>query len=291
MLKREEKLIQIIQWSENNNNIRALLQTSSLVNPHAPIDEFSDLDIEIVVEDLDQFLTNDDWILLFGSYISKIVEGTECFSGLHAMRMVLYKDHVKVDYKIWSVSNFKEMVTSKKVYEDWDIGYKVLLDKDQLTVNMKPPSYEYFFIQKPDENKFNQILNDFWWDTTYVAKCLARDEIFYAKFMTENVIRTDYIIPVTEWLIAENNGWNLSTNKHGRLFKKYLSENNWIQLEATFSGASLADNWRALFAMCDWISESGKHLAAKWVYRYPTHIEDEVRQYLLEIKMRNQKDQ
>ena len=52
MKVREEKLRTIIEWSEKNEDVRVLLLTSSLVNPLALVDEFSDLDIEFVFEDL-----------------------------------------------------------------------------------------------------------------------------------------------------------------------------------------------------------------------------------------------
>ena len=48
MKYRDEKLKRIIDWSEKNREIRAVLLTSSLVNPLASVDEFSDLDIELV---------------------------------------------------------------------------------------------------------------------------------------------------------------------------------------------------------------------------------------------------
>src|SRR5690606_26038974 len=51
MKYRDEKLKRIIDWSEKNREIRAVLLTSSLVNPLASVDEFSDLDIELVFED------------------------------------------------------------------------------------------------------------------------------------------------------------------------------------------------------------------------------------------------
>ena len=51
MKVREEKLRTIIEWSEKNEDVRVLLLTSSLVNPLALVDEFSDLDIEFVFEE------------------------------------------------------------------------------------------------------------------------------------------------------------------------------------------------------------------------------------------------
>ncbi len=85
---------------------------------------------------------------------------------------------------------------------------------------MLKPTYQISIIKKPSEKEFQNLINDFWWDTTYVAKCLVRDEIFYAKFMSETVIRTEYLIPLIEWHIASEHNWNITTNKYGRLFKK-----------------------------------------------------------------------
>ena len=92
---------------------------------------------------------------------------------------------------------------------------------------MKPPTHQVSIIKKPSADAFKQLLNDFWWDTTYVAKCLARDVIFYAKFMYENNLRTGYLLPLVEWYIASQHHGNITTNKHGRLFKQYLSEEDW----------------------------------------------------------------
>lgn len=48
MKVREEKLRTIIEWSEKNEDVRVLLLTSSLVNPLALVDEFSDLDLSLI---------------------------------------------------------------------------------------------------------------------------------------------------------------------------------------------------------------------------------------------------
>ncbi len=49
---RDEKLKSIIEWAKKNEDVRVLLLTSSLVNPLAPVDEFSDLDIEFIFENV-----------------------------------------------------------------------------------------------------------------------------------------------------------------------------------------------------------------------------------------------
>ncbi|WP_313093571.1 AadS family aminoglycoside 6-adenylyltransferase [Chryseobacterium flavum] len=285
MRAREEKLNQIIDWAENNPDIRAVLLTSSLVNPYAPVDDFSDLDVELVLESRKAYEVNNSWISIFGDPISMIEETDTVFEGKHAMKMVLYKDHVKVDFKLYQVSEFLEDVKEKVLPEDWDLGYQVLVDKDALTENMKPPTYQSVMIHPPEEQKFQQLINDFWWDTTYVAKCLKREDIFYAKFMSENVLRTDYLVPLIEWYIAGNHDWDMiTTNKHGRLFKKYLSAGMWNEVESTFSGSNIEENWSALFAYADLVHKLGTSVAQSLDFTYPFKLEEDIRNYLSEVR-------
>lgn len=284
MKARDEKLKAIVDWAENSKNIRAVLLTSSLANPSAPVDEFSDLDIELVCTDNTSFITDNSWLQQFGKPISMIEEDASYFNNRHAMKMVLYEDGVKVDFKLYSLPEFLEDIKQDVLPEDWDIGYKVIMDKDGITQQMQPPTYRIAVIQKPSAQRFRQLINDFWWDTTYVAKCLARDEIFYAKFMSETNIRSQYLVPLIEWHIANQHNWNITTNKYGRLFKKHLNQAMWQKAEQTFSGGSINDNWNALFAMADLVSEMATDLSGQLGYAYPHELEKDTRNYLLQIR-------
>ena len=245
MENRNLKLQHIKNWINDNNDIRAALITSSLVNPLAPVDDFSDLDIELVFEDSENYIKSKEWLFQFGDILNYYEEGIEEFEGKHAMKMVQYMDGVKVDFKIYSIEQFLAEVNSPILPEDWDIGYEILADKDNLTSNLKPPTYQVSIIKKPSFEEFNKIVDNFWWDVTYIPKCLARGDLFYLKFMVEKIIRVEYFIPMIEWYVASQHHWNITTNKYGRLFKKYLSEQEWAQLEETFSGSDLSENWKA----------------------------------------------
>lgn len=285
MKTREEKLKQIIRWAEENPDIRAVLLTSSLVNPYAPVDEFSDLDIELVFENRKTYELDKEWLSFFGVPISMIEEDDSVFDGKHAMKMVLYRDHLKVDFKLYQKEDFQKEVQEKSLPEDWDVGYKILVDKDGITKDLKQPSYQSVMIHQPKEEEFSKLMNDFWWDTTYVIKCLQRGDIFYAKFMSENVLRTDYLVPLIEWHIGASKGWNnITTNKHGRLFRKYLSPDLWQKTEATFSGSNIEENWQALNAFMDLVHEIGTALAIQLNFVYPFQLEQDIRKYQDEVR-------
>lgn len=284
MNKRDKKLQEILDWAKGNDDVRVMMLTSSLANPFAPVDDFSDLDIELVFDDIDFYQNSHSWIEHFGKPVSMVEEDETFFDHKHAMKMVLYDDYVKVDFKLYKKSEFTKDILSDTLPEDWDVGYKILIDKDDLTLHLKKPTRQSVIIKKPTEKRFNQVLNDFWWDMTYVAKCLARDEIFYAKFMSENMMRTDYLVPMIEWYIASQHQWNITTNKHGRLFKKYLPDSLWKEIEATFSGSSIDENWKALFAYADLASHLGIQLSEILGYRYPAELEKNIRKYLEDIR-------
>lgn len=280
----QQLLNKIRNWAETNDDIRAMLLTSSLVNPVAPVDEFSDLDIEFAVKDLPAFLKDDSWLANFGNIIAVIVENEDAVDGIHAMRMVFYEDYSKVDFKLFSIPNFLKEAAKPALPEDWDVGYKVLIDKDDLTNSMLPPTYKATLIKQPSNETFQLKMLDFWWDMIYVAKCLLRDELFYAKYMSEEVMRFNNLQVILEWYIGMQHNWEITTNKKGRLFKKYLSPEMWKKAEATFSGSNIEDNWRALFAYADLGSEIGPVIAKQLGYNYPLELEQKIRAYLQKMK-------
>lgn len=284
MKSRDDKLQLILNWAESNDDIRALLLTSSLVNPVAPVDEFSDLDIEIVFKENLNYISNKSWVSELGNPIAMIEEDESYFDYRYGMKMVLYEDGVKVDFKLYSKLRFLEDIELEELPEDWDIGYKVLIDKEGLTAGMQTPAYQVGITKKPAEKEFQRIVNDFWWDTTYVAKCLKRDELFYAKFMSETNIRTQYLVPLIEWYISGQHNWNITTNKYGRLFKKYLPAEMWQKTLQTFSGKDLAGNWNALFAMADLVTEIGMEIAERLGCSYPAKLDADIRKYLNNLR-------
>lgn len=285
MTSQHEKLLnKILEWAKSNEEIRVMLLTSSLANPNAPVDAFSDIDVEFVVKDLPSFLQDDSWLATFGGIVGVVVENEDAFGGIHAMRMVVYEDYSKVDFKLWSAPKFLDEAAKPELPEDWDVGYKVMMDKDGLTTGMLPPTYSVTLIKKPSDEVFQVKMLDYWWDMMYVAKCLWRDELFYLRYMTDEVMRNN-LQTVLEWYIGMQHNWEITTNKKGRLFKKYLPPEMWQKVEATFAGADMEDNWRALFAYVELGSEIGPVIAAQLGYAYPLALEKKIRTYLEQVKV------
>jgi len=279
MRNAKEVLDEIINWAEKNDDVRAVMLTGSRANVHEPANLLSDYDIEIAVNHINQFLHNEAWLSVFGEILT-VVRLDDSFT----LRMVLYKDYVRIDFRIHSLKDFKQYTALPELPNNWDIGYVILCDKDHVKATLKPPTYKAYEITKPSAEEFLAIVSDFWWDTTYVAKSLWRDELFYAKYMSDNIIRFSYLQKVIEWYVASQHNWKITINKFGRRFKKFLDAGTWKELESGFAGSSREDNWNALFATIKLFRRLAVTIARDLSYSYPSQLDTEITTYLNKIK-------
>ena len=239
-----EKLIAI---GEKYDSIRAMVMTSTRCNPDAQMDVFSDYDIEIFTEDPDQFGETDEWFESLGPVL--IVQrlrqgwGEPQFRGWS--RLVVYEDGTRVDFQVTNLHHLKKAVES--LSDGYDIGYKVLLDKDGLAASLNPPTYRAFIPGVPSEQSYSTRVNDFWWDSTCVAKFLWRDDLLAVKFMLEGDLIHLYLREMLEWTIEIERGWNWRPGHYGRDIKKALDPETYRELAEIYGGGDIEELWESLF--------------------------------------------
>ena len=103
------------------------------------------------------------------------------------MRMVTYQDGTKMDIQLGYLDGLRKISRADSLPPGYDIGYKVLLDKDNIASAIKPPTYKAYILSRPTEAQYNARLETFWMDSTYVAKFLWRDDIMAAKTRLDNL--------------------------------------------------------------------------------------------------------
>ena len=170
MRTEEEVLKQFNMWAQKNNLVRAAVLTSSRVSPEREKDFLSDYDIELYVANLELFRKDDQWLNTFGPIMVRWpFRPRSTFSEEWITRLVLFKDGVRIDFQISD-----QKIIKLDAYED---GYKVLLDKDNLTAGLREPTFSKYFIRKPSREEYDTLVHEFWWNAIYVPKYLWRDEL------------------------------------------------------------------------------------------------------------------
>jgi len=68
-------------------------------------------------------------------------------------RLVLYEDGTKIDYTVWPVALLRRILNEPGLPDVLDVGYRILVDKDHLAHELKPPTYTAHIPAKPTENE------------------------------------------------------------------------------------------------------------------------------------------
>jgi aminoglycoside 6-adenylyltransferase len=139
-------------------------------------------------------------------------------------------------------------------------------------------------VRKPTREEFDKFTHEFWWDATYVAKSLKREELFSARYMMDRVLRFNYLQRILEWSVGVNHNWQVNPNKHGRWLERYLPAREWELLEDTFTGAGINDNWRAFALLLDLFARHAVFVAKALGFDYPAGLDREVRAYLQAVR-------
>lgn len=273
---------ELVDWGEENEQIKAMILWGSLENPNAFTDIFSDVDVLLIVKDARDFCKDDTWRKIFGKIIAQWGEeglwDGNCLTRRY-FRGVVYEDGSKIDFGICDTNSFLRMDETS-----FDMGYKVLIDKDFLTRNIKQPTYSLFTTKQPTEVEYLSQINEFCWNLTYAGKSLWRDELCFFKFIVESDTRFLSLQKMIEWYIGVKNDWKVNPNKFGRWFKRYLDLETWNELESTFSGVNIEDNWNALFNMVWLFKRLAICVGNNLGFTYPCELIEGIEKYLIKVK-------
>lgn len=277
MRTEREVLSQFDEWAQGNELVRAAVLTGSRVDPKRQTDFLSDYDIALYVADRCPFQKDDAWLRVFGSIMVRWpLKPRSTFDEKWLTRLILFKDGVRIDFQITDVKHIDPNA--------YDNGYRVLIDKDALTANLNQPTFSEYIIRKPSRQEYETLVHEFWWDATYVPKYLWRDELPFAKYMFDKVVRYSYLQRLLEWYIGQQHGWTVSTGLYGKCFKRYLDAETWTELESTYARSDIKENWVAFFRMVDLFRKLATEVGAQLGYEYPIDLDDEVTKYYSSIR-------
>lgn len=277
MRTEDEVLTQFDKWAQGNDLIRAAVLTGSRVDPEGVTDFLSDYDIELYVADLAPFRKDDEWLSVFGPIMVRWPFSPRSTSREKWLtRLVLFKDGVRIDFQITDKTEIEP--------DAYDNGYRVLLDKYNLTAGLNDPTFSEYIITKPSREEYDTLVHEFWWNATYVPKYLWRDELPFAKSMLGQIVRDRYLRRVVEWFIGLQNDWSVSTGVCGKWFKRYLDYETWSELESTYAGAAINENWQAFFKAVALFGKLARTVGRSLGYDYPAELDQEMLDYYSSIR-------
>jgi aminoglycoside 6-adenylyltransferase len=274
--------------------VRAMIWNSSLAKRYADpkaelhdiIDEFSDYDIALVVENIHPYFNNREWLSRFGTVLVLYRDPIELvYGGEKSCFVTQYEDGLKIDFILWTVDVLRGILKSDSLPEVLDVGYAVLLDKDGLAAGLKPPSYRAFIPQKPSEGEYLTQVELFFHESTYAAKYLWRDELLPAKDIMDGDMKSNHLRLMFEWLIETDHDWTLKPGGNGRYLKQRLPTEIWSEFEMTYVGPGLDENWTALFRLLALYQKTAVQVGDRLGYAYPFELDKRMHNYLNRVRL------
>jgi aminoglycoside 6-adenylyltransferase len=284
MFNEPEVIANLIDWANHRPDIRALILTSSRTNPNSPIDEFSDYDVIVAVNDIQPYLDDEKWLEDFGKVLVLYRDPVQTeFDFKRFIRVVQYEDGLKIDFTLCPVGLLKRTASEPKAPGHLDDGYKVILDKDGLTGGMAAPTYQVFVPTVPTAAEYHTCVEHFFTNAPYVAKYIRRGDLFPLNSMLY-IMRDERLRLMLEWRVEIDHNWSLKTGFYGKGLVKYLTPEIIGELEDTFTGSGEDAYWNALFRIIDLFRKVAREVGQRLGYTYPEDLDERVVKYVYKIK-------
>jgi aminoglycoside 6-adenylyltransferase len=285
MAKEMPVIDELVRWAEDQPPVRAMLLSSSRAVPQAPVDVLSDYDVILVVRDVHPFFEDRAWLEDFGPVLVVYRDPLEPWYGFpKTIYVTQYEDGLKIDFSLWQVEALQRIVADPQLPDELDAGYRVLLDKDHLTDGLKPPSFKAYIPKPPAEAEYKYVVEMFFHEATYAAKYLWRADLIAAKYSLDYALKFGNLRTMLEWLAEIDHGWSLKPGPYGRGLKKYLKPALWRELEDTYVGAGIEENWNAFFRTIALFRKVALEVGDRLGYAYPRELDLRAQAYLEKVK-------
>jgi aminoglycoside 6-adenylyltransferase len=127
-------------------------------------------------------------------------------------------------------------------------------------------------------------VEEFWWDTTYVAKSLWRGEVVVAKFALDYDAKLVALRRMLEWRIELDHDWSWRPGAYGRGLERHVPAETWRSLSRTYVGTDIEDNWNALFRTTALFRQVATEVGDALSYAYPLEVDDAVTAHLEAVR-------
>lgn len=279
-MRSEQQMMElIVHVAQQHEHVRAVAMNGSRVNPVATRDSFQDYDVVYIVDEMQFFMDNHNWVDVFGERI--IMQMPELGTLVPPanngsfMYLMLFADGNRIDLRLLPMEQRYDYVQE-------DTLTRIMLDKDGIMPTIPSPTDASHRIQLPTAQHFADCCNEFWWVSNYIAKGLRRGELLYAL---DHLNR--YVRPMLElllsWQVASEHPEGINIGKSGKYLHNHLPNATYQRLLGTYPRAETAHIWNAVWIMTSLFDETARQLAQTMMLDYKVHEAEQVLAYLASV--------
>lgn len=270
-------LQKVINWAATEETIHVVIVEGSYARPEHTPDRFSDYDLDLYVNDTAHFTQDDTWLAQFGRIWA--MEKESAPAGVIS-RLVLFEGGQGVDFRFLPIGILHELIQHQRLPDDYHRGYHVLLDKEGITAQLPPPSYQALPKRKPSAEEFHYAVNVFWFELFHLVKYLHRSDLWSVKFRDAVIKRR--LLQMIEWHTQAHHDWNYDTWIVGKNMQSWVAPDLWQALFGIFAHFDKEDSWRAVCALLPLHRQLAIETAQQLNYSYLHDTDQAIAKFILD---------
>lgn len=269
---------QVVAWAAGRSDIQAVLLIGSLARETHPADEWSDVDLILIVDDIERYANHSSWLAEFGDVVVPVCERHQ--SG-DVEWLVLFANGLKTDF-YFAPGGFDLSYVIEQASYNFVIrrGAKLLYVRSDRTIQL--PSFTAASTALPDMKAFLAVINEFMMNAHKMAKFTRRGDLVRAQLVLESQMRP-LMLKMIAWHAQAQFGAECDTWYNGRYLSDWADPRVLLALPNTYSGYSAEETWRSLFGSLVLFYWLGEEMAVQQHYEFPTEAADQVMRWVQEM--------
>jgi aminoglycoside 6-adenylyltransferase len=225
----EPFLQEVATWARGRADVHAVVLVGSQARTELPADEFSDVDLVLVVDDPAPFTGSADWLEPFGRPLLTVVEPTAV--GPLLERRTLFESGLEVDFALVPADAVRALLAEPEVGVVFARGYRVLEDELELEDDLARAAHAEPAPRA--EADLARLSQDFWYHVLWTAKKLRRGELYVAKQACDCYLKALLIGLLVEAVRARDSG--ADTWHRARFLERWAAPADVDELRQTYA--------------------------------------------------------
>lgn len=278
--KYRETVDRLVTWSQQESTVHCALILGSQVRETFEGDEWSDLDVLLLVEKPQELIQTDTWLTQFGEIACVVVEETplDWLSLIWSVKRVLFADHRTVDFSIMPAVRLDDVLSiNAEIHAQ---GYRVIYEthpdrvasKIEATladVKKEPP-------KTPTEDDVRRTINELLFHLMFACKKIERDELWVAvRCINQDV--SNRLLQLIEFHTASITSTPQPIRYDGRFLEQRIPPGMIERLPQCFAKYDRLDAIRTVRHILDLTAWLSKAICERYEYSFNTSQFDTIR--------------
>lgn len=251
----------VLTFARASPGIDALVETGSRARGQ-PVDEFSDLDLELIGPGVHELVGREDWLVAFGDVLIALhLENGGPGEPEWPTCLVVFDGGRKIDFTLSGPGRL-ESLSSKGLDGTYGRGYVVHYDATGAAAALPAAQSTGPREHRPGPADFLDVQRDFWFEATQVPTYLGRGDLWHGLLRLEEMRAS--LLDMLQWQARATGGDSTDTWYLGHHIDDWTAPDIGAALPGCFSGYDAKSGWSALEACAGLFARAAGEVAECW---------------------------